>query len=102
MLSDPLDFRGALLREVLPFWVRSIDREHGGFITDLDSQGNRHGSGDKHLVMQTRMIYSYSLGYRLTGDTTYLAHAQQGVEFFRGHFYDERHGGWFRTTNRAG
>ena len=102
MASDPLDFRGALLREVLPFWDRSIDREHGGFITDLDTHGHRHGNGDKHLVMQTRMIYSYSLGYRLTGNATYLAHAQQGVEFIRRHFYDERHGGWFRTTNRTG
>jgi mannobiose 2-epimerase len=48
------------------------------------------------------MIYSFSLGYRLTGRATYLEHAAQGVEFFRRHFWDERHGGWFRTTSRQG
>jgi len=102
MALDPMDFRGALVDEVLPFWERSVDREYGGFITDLDQQGQRHGHGDKHLVMQTRMIYSFSLGYRLTGRPAYLAHARQGVEFFRRHFHDERHGGWYRTTNRVG
>lgn len=102
MVSDPLDFRGALLEEVLPFWERSIDREHGGFITEIDARGERHGGGEKHLVMQTRMIYSYSLGYRLTQSPVYLENARQGVVFFREHFYDAECGGWFRTTSRAG
>jgi mannose/cellobiose epimerase-like protein (N-acyl-D-glucosamine 2-epimerase family) len=102
MPSDEMDFRGALLDEVLPFWERSVDREHGGFITELDSDGQRYGAGDKHIVMQTRMIYSFSLGYRLTRNPAYLDHARQGVEFFRRHFHDDRHGGWFRTTNRQG
>ncbi len=102
MVTDSLDFRGMLLEEVLPFWERSVDHEYGGFITEIDARGERHGSGEKHLVMQTRMIYSYSLGYRLTQNPTYLAHARQGVEFFRAFFYDREYGGWFRTTNRAG
>lgn len=102
MVSNPMDFRGALLEEVLPFWERSVDREYGGFITDIDARGTRHGNGEKHLVMQTRMIYSYSLGYRLTGNQAYLANARQGVAFFREHFYDRDHGGWYRTTSREG
>lgn len=102
MLRDELDFSGALVTEVLPFWERSVDREYGGFITDLDARGVRTGAGDKHLVMQTRMIYSFSLGHRSTGNPDYRAHAQQGVEFLRRHFYDEQHGGWYRTTARQG
>ena len=102
MPGDPMDFRGFLLDEIFPFWERSVDREYGGFITDLDRHGNRQGNGDKHLVMQTRMIYSFSLGYRLTAKQDYLSHARQGVEFFRRHFRDERYGGWFRTTDRSG
>ena len=102
MVSDPLDFRGALLDEVLPFWDRSVDREYGGFVTEINAHGEVHGNGDKHLVMQTRMIYSYALGYRLTQDPSYLANARQGVEFFCAHFYDHEHGGWVRTTSRDG
>lgn len=102
MIEDAMDFRGALVNEVLPFWERSVDRERGGFITDLDSLGRRHGNGEKHLVMQTRMIYSFSLGHRVTGKAEYLDYARQGVDFFRRHFYDDRHGGWFRTTDRTG
>ncbi len=102
MQRDVLDFRGALVTEVLPFWERSVDREYGGFITDLDAHGTRFGAGDKHLVMQARMIYSFSLGHRLTGNPDYLAHARQGVAFLRSHFSDAHHGGWFRTTTRQG
>jgi len=102
MPRDEMDFRGQLVEEVLPFWERSVDRECGGFITDLDADGNRYGNGDKNIVMQGRNVYSFSLGYMLTGNKTYLEHAGQGVEFLRRHFYDDQHGGWFRTTSRLG
>jgi mannose/cellobiose epimerase-like protein (N-acyl-D-glucosamine 2-epimerase family) len=101
-MDQSRSFLSALVDEVLPFWERSVDREHGGFITELDEAGDRHGAGEKHIVMQTRMIYSFSLGYRLTGNRAYLDNAAQGVDFFVRHFRDDRHGGWFRTTDRRG
>jgi mannose/cellobiose epimerase-like protein (N-acyl-D-glucosamine 2-epimerase family) len=100
--SDPMDFRGALVDEILPFWERSVDREHGGFITDLDVDGYRQDGDEKQLFIQARMIYSFSMGHRLTGKPEYLAHAGQGVEFLKRHFWDEQHGGWFRSTTREG
>lgn len=102
MNQDILNFRSTLIEEILPFWERSVDHEFGGFITDLDENGRRHGNGDKHLVMQTRMVYSFALGHRLTGNPSYLAYARHGVEFLRYSFYDAEHGGWFRTVNRQG
>ena len=101
-VGDPLDFRGALVNDILPFWERSVDREHGGFITELDVDGNRHDGGPKPLFIQARMIYSFSLGHRLTGKPEYLAYAAQGVEFLKQRFWDDQFGGWYRSTTREG
>jgi mannobiose 2-epimerase len=48
------------------------------------------------------MIYSFALGYRVTGQQRYLAHAAQGLEFLRRHFRDDVQGGWLRTTTVSG
>jgi mannobiose 2-epimerase len=100
---DPLDFRGQLLNEVLPFWEsHAVDHEYGGFWTHLHSDGGRYSRGDKYLVMQTRMIYSFSIGYRVSGERRHLDIAAQGVDFLKRHFRDTRRGGWVWTVTRAG
>ena len=99
---DGMVFRTALLDEVLTFWERSVDREFGGYLVDLDRNGEIVGRGDKHIITTSRQLYSFSLGYRVGGRAAHLDAARQGFEFLRQRFYDERNGGWFRTTTRAG
>jgi mannobiose 2-epimerase len=99
---DVLNFRAALVEEVLPFWERSVDREYGGYLVDIDRAGRIVGRGDKHIITTARQLYSFALGYRVGGRAVDLEAARQGFEFLRKHFYDNRHGGWFRATTRAG
>jgi mannose 2-epimerase len=102
-LPDPRDFRRQLLEDVLPFWEsHGVDHEHGGFWTHLHRDGGRYGLGDKYLVMQTRMIYSFSVGYRVSGERRYLDIAARGVDFLTSHFRDTRRGGWVWTVTRHG
>jgi len=101
--ADPFGFRRQLLAEVLPFWEsHSIDHEQGGYWTHLHRDGGRYSAGDKYLVMQTRMIYSFSVGYRVSGDRRHLDLAAHGVEFLKAHFRDTRRGGWVWTVTRGG
>jgi len=125
--QGPMDFRGQLLGEVLPFWeAHGIDEKTGGYWTTINRDGSRYGSGAKYIVMQGRMIYSFCTGYRANGDQrfvdrnaasllapastgtggklehTYLDLAAQGVKFFEEHFYDQKYGGWFFATSREG
>jgi mannose/cellobiose epimerase-like protein (N-acyl-D-glucosamine 2-epimerase family) len=90
--------------ELLPFWlVRGVDREHGGFLTYLDKNGNPTGETLKTLICQTRMIYTFSSVHRAgLGDGKFLPLARQGVEFLIEHFWDQTHGGWYWTTERDG
>ncbi len=100
---DPLVFRGQLLDEVIPFWeAHSIDEQFGGYWTHLLRDGARYSQGDKYLVMQTRMIYSFSIAYRLSGDAGHLRLAGHGVEFMLDLFRDLRRDGWVWSINRAG
>jgi mannose/cellobiose epimerase-like protein (N-acyl-D-glucosamine 2-epimerase family) len=92
-----------LLDEILPFWEsHAIDHEYGGYWTHLHRDGGRYSAGDKYLVMQTRMIYSFSIGYRLSGSKRYLELAAQGVDFLKTYFRDARRGGWVWTVTRQG
>lgn len=94
-----------LLNELLPFWkVRGVDHEYGGFLTYLDRNGNPTGETLKTLVCQLRMIFTSSEISRnnLDPDGTFLGYAKQGVDFVCRHFWDDRHGGWFWTTERDG
>ena len=60
MPIDAMDFRGALLDEVLPFWERSIDREYGEDISSLtvkrkikqliEGEDARHPLSDSELM----------------------------------------------------
>jgi mannobiose 2-epimerase len=99
---DVMNFRAALVEEVLAFWERSVDRDNGGYLVDIDRAGAIVGRGEKHIITQARQLYSFALGYRVGGRAVHLESARQGFDFLREHFYDDRHGGWFRATTRAG
>jgi mannobiose 2-epimerase len=97
------DLKQHLLSDILAFWARhSVDRDHGGFITHLDRGGSVVGSPDKFLVMQTRMIYSFSAGFALGGPSEWLSLADQGLRFFLQRFRDGGNDGWHWSVTRAG
>jgi mannobiose 2-epimerase len=97
------DLREHLLTRVLPFWAQhSIDPDHGGFITHLSREGEVTDASTKYLVMQARMIYSFTAGCALGGPKLWLSAASQGAEFLLRHFRDVQHDGWFWSVSRAG
>lgn len=99
-----IEVQDHLRDELLPFWVaHGLDADHGGFLTYFDRDGRPTGETVKTLVCQTRMIYTFSSIHRAGLDNgKFLEMAQNGVEFLLDHFWDDRHGGWFWTTERDG
>ncbi len=90
-------------RLVADFWLRhSPDRQYGGYWTDLARDGTWYGDGEKWIIVQARTIYSFCLAYQWFGEQAYLDEAAQGVAFFREHFYDRAHGGWYYCLSRDG
>ena len=92
--------------KIIPFWLeRSVDTEFGGYLTSFDPEGNFDGNGAKYIVTQSRMLWGFShLSQFATEAQKPLmeAAAHQGYAFFKKHFWDDVHGGFFWYVNRDG
>lgn len=95
-------FRNHLKTDLLDFWLRNgIDTEFGGYLTSLDYYGRVYNH-DKFSVTQTRMVYTFSEGFRVFQDERYHEAARQGFEFYTSHFWDPKFSGWYHAISRTG
>jgi N-acylglucosamine 2-epimerase len=53
-------YRNALIRNLLPFWDKAVDRNFGGVFTCFDNSGNRLLSKDKYTWSQGRFLWMWS------------------------------------------
>ncbi|WP_459191020.1 AGE family epimerase/isomerase [Halosimplex sp. J119] len=96
--------RRTLRETVIEFWYpRSIDEEHGGYITSYDETGEFAGNDGKMLVIQARMVWFFSRLHREGyGDGEFREAAEQGVDFLLGELRDHEHGGFYWEAERDG
>ena len=89
---------------IIPFWLeRAVDREFGGFITNIDGEGVVQDTPEKYLNSQCRQIWWFSRLHRQRPEIPSCAElASGGVDFLIRFFWDARHGGWFWKTGRDG
>lgn len=92
-----------LTENVLEFWYpRSIDDEHGGFLTSYDQQGEFAGNGNKMIVTQARMVWlSARLAREGYGDR-YREAAEHGLDFLLDEMWDDDNGGFVWEVERDG
>lgn len=97
-----MDYGGALVESVLPFWERhSPDREQGGYFTCLDREGRVYDS-DKFVWPQARQVWMFSSLYNhFESRPQWLELAGHGVRFLSRHGMDEE-GNWYFSLDRAG
>jgi N-acylglucosamine 2-epimerase len=95
-------YRDNLLDDVVPFWQQhSPDKEHGGYFTCLDRQGNTFDT-DKFVWLQGRQIWTFSMLYNeLQKNTEWLNMALHGARFLQQYGRDE-HGHWYFSLTREG
>ncbi len=99
------DLEEHLYNGIIPFWNnRAVDLEYGGFLTCFDNNGELNPIDDnKYLLMQTRMIWSFSMFYKLNPEKQrFLNVAKQGVDFLINKFWDKKYGGWFWKCKKDG
>ena len=94
-------FEAHLLNDILPKWQRASTDE-GLFMCHFDRQWQPLQKGFGTLVSQSRLLYNYSKGYELTGDTWYLNAIESGARFLIDKFWDHDHGGWAWSCSQEG
>jgi len=99
--------RGAIARELetnlLPFWrERSLDHRRGGFIGEMANDGTVREDAPRGLILNARLLWTFSALYRELGDERDLALARRALEALETAFHDREHGGYFWRTDAEG
>ena len=90
------ELRQELLNNILPYWMQKMpDNENGGFWGRIDGKEQAHPSADKGIVLNARILWTFSAAYRLEKNLEYLKMAERAFEYIREYFTDKKYGGVF-------
>ncbi|MBN2313062.1 MAG: AGE family epimerase/isomerase [Sedimentisphaerales bacterium] len=88
---------------LVPFWhERIIDAEHGGFIGQMSNEGKIDPQAPKGLILNARLLWTFSALHRFTQDPRSLNMAQRAYEYLEDYFWDREYGGTFWQVDFQG
>lgn len=88
---------------ILQFWIqKTVDREHGGFIGEMDQHHQINKQSDKGLVLNARILWSFASAYRLLPSPEYMEMADRAYDYLKTYFMDQEHGGFFWMVDYLG
>lgn len=80
---------------ILSFWLKMQDEEHGGFYGQMKGDGTLVKESNKGGILNARILWSFSAAYRVTGRPEYLAAATRAKDYILTHFIDREYGGTY-------
>ena len=93
----------AELHAILRWWMQNaIDHPRGGFIGRMDGSGHVHANAEKGMVLNARILWTFSAAARRFPDQGYQAAADRAFHYLFDHFWDDLHGGFFWTVTAHG
>ncbi len=92
-----------LTENVLKKWYPLIiDKEAGGYFTNLTYDFRLMPQQEKMIVTQARHIWSAAKAAEFLNDENYAAFAKHGFNFMKNKMWDQEYGGFFQIRNREG
>lgn len=107
-----------LVLDTAEFLALARDDVNGGFDIYVDDDGNavlpdESWWGETHckvtfdhelrpVLGTSRVAYAFSRAFMLTGDPTWLDHAEHALDFMYDHGWDRTNGGWHFATDEQG
>ena len=80
-----------------------IDKECGGYFTNMNFDWSLPSEQEKMIVTQARHIWTLSkLSAFMKTNEKFLPMATHGYEFLRDHMWDGQYGGFYQIRNRVG
>jgi cellobiose epimerase len=108
MIAEKLDWlrrfaKVELTNNILPFWKKNmIDNKNGGFFGEIDFNMQVIGDAPKGLILNARLLWTFSSVYSYTKSEEDIALAKQAYEYLNNNFYDGIYGGYFWSVNAKG
>jgi len=93
--------RSEVAGNILPFWARAEDREHGGFYGKIDCDGKVDAQAPRAAVIQARVLWTFSAAARLI-DPSYHEIADRAAGYLTDQFWDAGHGGIYWMLDYLG
>ncbi len=91
------------LEAILSWWmVTTLDEQNGGFVGKIDHNNIIYPEAPKGSVLNSRILWTFSSGYNLTGNKEYLNIAERAFNYFAKNFIDKEFGGVYWTVNFKG
>jgi mannobiose 2-epimerase len=97
-------YRSQLVGKILPYWLKTIDPNHGGFLLSDDAVKSRSIPKEKQLATQARMVWTFSHAHLhgLDDEDECLHAAENGYRFLTEKFLDHKNDGYFWKTDITG
>jgi len=91
------------LQDILSYWSdNTIDHVHGGFYGSVDNENNAHHESPKGVVLNSRILWTFSAAYLATNKKEYLNAARRSYQYLNDHFIDEEFGGVYWSLDHKG
>lgn len=82
------------LYNILNFWSsHTVDEEFGGFTGEVDANGKIVPGAEKGLVLNARILWSFSVAYNFLHEEKFLQLAHRAYDYLINHFWDKEYGG---------
>lgn len=92
-----------LTENILQFWMEnSLDRRNGGFVGRINIENERFLDADKGLVMNARVLWTFSAAFSHFQKDEYLMMAQRAYRYIAENFFDQKRGGYYWMLNHKG
>lgn len=96
-------FKKELQDNILPFWINKMqDKDNGGFYGRIDGNDVLHPDSNKGVVLNARILWTFSAAYRLFKKPEYLAPAQRAFDYICEYFIDKEYGGVYWELDYKG
>lgn len=92
-----------LKENILPFWMdKMVDDEQGGFIGQIDGLGQRNVQADKSIILNTRILWTFSAVYQQLKEDRYKHMADRAFDYLLENFVDGQYGGVYWMLDAQG
>ncbi|MCL2286629.1 MAG: AGE family epimerase/isomerase [Firmicutes bacterium] len=93
------DLEGNLMK----WWAENtVDEKNGGFYGAVKYDNSPDETADRFIVLNARLIWTYSACYETTGNEKYKELAERAYRYVTTYFYDEKYGGFYTWVNYKG
>lgn len=99
---ESLEFREVLTTNILPYWLRLQDKEHGGFYGQVLADETVVQNANRGAILYGRILWTFSAAYRELGNKEYLEAATNAKNYILEHFIDRQYGGVYWELDYLG